>query len=54
MRRSHFYYALVLAVLSLACTFQFQAQAAPPGFFFNLVLLAAFDLFLFMGFAYFL
>uniref|UniRef100_A0A6N2KHU3 Uncharacterized protein n=1 Tax=Salix viminalis TaxID=40686 RepID=A0A6N2KHU3_SALVM len=30
MRRSHFYYALVLAVLSLACTFQFQAQAAPP------------------------
>ncbi|KAJ6417090.1 hypothetical protein OIU84_002895 [Salix udensis] len=30
MRRSHFYYALVLAVLSLACTFQFQAQATPP------------------------
>jgi hypothetical protein len=33
MRRSHFSYTLVLAVLSLACTFQFQAHAAPPGFF---------------------
>eukprot|EP00258_Populus_trichocarpa_P051319 XP_024467338.1 uncharacterized protein LOC7472339 isoform X1 [Populus trichocarpa] len=30
MRRSHFSYTLVLAVLSLACTFQFQAHAAPP------------------------
>ncbi|KAJ6895000.1 hypothetical protein NC652_028673 [Populus alba x Populus x berolinensis] len=30
MRRSHSYYTLVLAVLSLACTFQFQAHAAPP------------------------
>ncbi|KAH8494376.1 hypothetical protein Peur_061001 [Populus x canadensis] len=30
MRRSHSCYTLVLAVLSLACTFQFQAHAAPP------------------------
>jgi hypothetical protein len=36
MRRSHSCYTLVLAVLSLACTFQFQAHAAPPGFFFIL------------------
>ncbi|XP_061983116.1 uncharacterized protein LOC133702820 [Populus nigra] len=30
MRRSHSYCTSVLAVLSLVCTFQFQAHAAPP------------------------
>jgi hypothetical protein len=33
MRRSHFYSTFILALLlSVACTFQFQAHAAPPGF----------------------
>ncbi|KAF9666693.1 hypothetical protein SADUNF_Sadunf16G0255300 [Salix dunnii] len=30
MRRFHFYFTVTLALLSLACTFQFQAHAAPP------------------------
>ena len=50
MRRSHFYFTFILALLlSVACTFQFQAHAAPPGF----SLVHSFDMFYLEGFGYF-